>query len=77
MRTVAAYRRQGVAATLLEHIMAVARQRGYESLYLETGSFAEFAAARALYRRYGFEDCGPFADYAADPNSAFMRKRLV
>ena len=36
----------------------------------------EFAPARALYLRYGFEVCGPFADYTNDPNSVFMTKEL-
>ncbi|GAB4158616.1 MAG: GNAT family N-acetyltransferase [Cyanobacteria bacterium J069] len=76
MRTVQAYRRQGVAARMLEHILAEAQRRGYDRLYLETGALAEFAPARALYARYGFEPCGPFADYADDPNSAFMTKTL-
>nr|WP_297078321.1 GNAT family N-acetyltransferase [Thermoleptolyngbya sp. M55_K2018_002] len=76
MRTVQAYRRKGVASKLLEHILAEAERRGYGRLYLETGALAEFAAARSLYARYGFEPCGPFADYADDPNSAFMTKAL-
>ncbi len=77
MRTVTVHRRRGVAAALLKHMITVAKQRHYETLYIETGAFAEFAAARALYYRYGFEDCGPFADYVEDPNSAFMQKCLV
>ncbi|QKD84737.1 GNAT family N-acetyltransferase [Thermoleptolyngbya sichuanensis A183] len=76
MRTVQAYHRKGVASKLLEHILAEAERRGYGRLYLETGALAEFAAARSLYARYGFEPCGPFADYADDPNSAFMTKAL-
>jgi putative acetyltransferase len=77
MRTVLAHRRKGVAAKMLEHILAEARRRGYGQLYLETGALAEFAPARSLYARYGFEPRGPFADYADDPNSAFMTKALL
>lgn len=76
MRTAKAYRRQGVAAKMLEHIIKEAKRRAYNCLYLETGAFPEFAPARALYARYGFEYCGPFADYADDPNSVFMMKKL-
>ncbi|MEX2049091.1 MAG: GNAT family N-acetyltransferase [Gemmatimonadota bacterium] len=76
MRTANAHRRRGVAAKMLEHIMAEARGRGYESLYLETGAMHAFAPARALYARYGFEPCGPFTGYGADPNSSFMKKKL-
>src|SRR5947209_6465550 len=67
MRTVDTYRRQGVAARVLEHILAEAQRRGYRCLYLETGSAAAFTPAQLLYRRYGFTYCGPFADYVDDP----------
>ena len=76
MRTVAAHLRKGVAAKILEHIIAVARTRGYTRLYLETGPVAAFAPARALYARHGFANCGPFADYAEDPYSVFMVRDL-
>ncbi len=76
MRTAAAAKRRGVASALLEHIVAQARGRGYERLYLETGSFEFFAPARALYEKSGFTYCGPFADYKLDPNSAYMVKVL-
>ena len=76
MRTVAKCRGRGIGSAILEWILAEARRRGYRWLYLETGSMAEFAPARALYERYGFEYRGPFADYVEDPNSVFMTKRL-
>lgn len=77
MRTVAAHRRRGVGARILDHILEVARGRGYEWLFLETGSMAEFEPARALYSRYGFELCPPFGSYVEDPNSVFMCRRLA
>ena len=46
MRTASAHRRRGVAAALLDHVVAEARRRGYARLSLETGSPAEFAPAR-------------------------------
>lgn len=76
MRTSDNYLRQGVASRLLQHLLQEAARRGYHRLSLETGSMAYFAPARALYARYGFTECGPFADYAPDPNSIFMT-RLV
>ena len=76
MRTAEAHRRRGVAAQILEHIFDQARAAGLTALYLETGSMAEFAAARGLYERYGFEYCKPFAGYEDDPNSVFMRCAL-
>lgn len=76
MRTSRAHRRKGVGSKMLEHIITKAKQRTYNSLYLETGAMPEFAPARALYARYGFEYRGPFADYIEDPNSVFMTKKL-
>jgi putative acetyltransferase len=76
MRTASAHLRKGVAAALLEHMLNVARSRAYRRLSLETGSMEAFAPARALYARFGFEPCGPFADYVEDPYSVFMTREL-
>ena len=72
MRTADAVLRRGVAARMLEHIIAEAQHRGVGRLSLETGSGAAFEPAIALYRRYGFADCPPFACYKPDPFSRFM-----
>lgn len=72
MRTASAHLRKGVGAALLEHLVAEARRRNYERLSLETGSGPGFEAAHALYRKFGFVDCGPFADYREDPFSRFL-----
>ncbi|MGH6617824.1 GNAT family N-acetyltransferase [Sphingomonas sp.] len=63
MRTAPAHLRRGVAAAMLDHLIAAARARYYRRLSLETGNNAPFAPARALYERAGFVECGPFADY--------------
>ena len=76
MRTVSAHLRKGIAAALLEHLVAEARQRSYDRLSLETGSGPGFEAAHALYRKFGFEYCGPFASYRDDPFSRFLTLRL-
>lgn len=76
MRTAQTHLRRGVAARMLEHILAEARRRGYGRLSLETGSMAYFAPARALYARAGFSPCAPFGDYIDDPNSVFMTRTL-
>ena len=76
MRTRDAYRGRGVATRILERIIAEARRRSYDTILLETGSWAAFEPARRLYERHGFEYCGPFGDYLEDPNSVFMRKAL-
>ena len=76
MRTAAGHQRKGVATTLMRHILQVARERGYRRLSLETGSPDAFKPARAMYERFGFEECGPFADYVEDPYSVFMTIEL-
>ena len=76
MRTARAYLRRGIAAMLLQHIIAESRQRGYRRLSLETGSMAYFEPARRLYAKAGFKLCPPFADYIEDPNSVFMTMQL-
>ena len=76
MRTASSHRRKGVAKQLLQHLLDVAKQRGYTRVSLETGSMDFFMPARALYASFGFENCPPFADYIADNNSVFMTKQL-
>lgn len=72
MRTARNYLRKGIATKILRHIIKTARERGYQRLSLETGSQDFFEPARKLYSRYGFQVCGPFAEYIEDPNSVFM-----
>jgi putative acetyltransferase len=76
MRTPKALRRRGAGRAVLEHIIAEAKRRGYNRLYLETGSQDGFVAARTLYESFGFTYCGPFGDYKPDPHSAFMTLAL-
>ena len=72
MHTVQANRRVGVGTAMLRHIIEAARTMGMTRLSLETGSWAYFHPARALYRSHGFVDCPPFGEYVEDPNSIFM-----
>jgi len=72
MHTAQAHRGKGVAARLVGHILAEARARSYRRVSLETGTMEGFAAARALYARFGFRICPPFAQYREDPNSVCM-----
>ncbi|MFK8075051.1 MAG: GNAT family N-acetyltransferase [Granulosicoccus sp.] len=76
MRTTTQHRRRGVAANILTTIIDTAKTRGYQQLYLETGSMIEFESARLLYTRFGFIECAPFEDYVEDPNSVFMVLQL-
>ncbi len=76
MRTASRHRRKGVAAALLEHLLEEAKKRKYKRVSLETGTMNAFAPAHHLYAKFGFSECGPFADYVEDPNSLFMTKEL-
>ncbi|MEV4745914.1 GNAT family N-acetyltransferase [Streptosporangium amethystogenes subsp. fukuiense] len=76
MRTRPTRKRSGIASLLLEHIVTEARRMGFTRLSLETGATEFFLPARKLYEKFGFEYCDPFADYAPDPNSAFMTRAL-
>lgn len=76
MRVVEAHLGRGVGRAILRRIMADARERGIRSLWLETGSTADFVAARKLYASEGFVECPAFAPYAPDPLSTFMTREL-
>ena len=77
MHTAQAARGRGLGRLMLEHLIAVARERGYSRLSLETGSMASFAPARSLYAGAGFEVCEPFGDYRTSPNSTYMTLALA
>ena len=72
MRTAAAHLRRGVGAQILDHLLAVARARGYRRVSLETGSGPAFEPALALYRRHGFVNGEPFGDYVASEFNQFL-----
>ena len=76
MRTPKALRRRGAGRAVLAHIVQVAKERGYETLSLETGSNPAFLPAQRLYQAFGFNYCGPFGSYKEDPHSVFMSRRL-
>ena len=74
--TAAAFRRTGIGARLLDHIISEARTMGVTRLSLETGSWPYFKPAVALYQAHGFVETGPFGDYKADPNSLFLTRSI-
>lgn len=76
MRTAPAHLRKGVAAAMLDHLIAEGRRRGYSRLSLETGSNPPFAPARAMYERAGFTPCGPFAEYSDEAFSRYYTLTL-
>ena len=76
MRTTAAARGRGVASLLLTRLIEIARERDYSAIRLETGIEDHFIPARAMYAKFGFVPCGPFANYTDDPNSVYLELAL-
>ncbi len=76
MRTQPAHLRKGVATALLEHIIGEARRLGLRRLSLETGSGSAFEPALALYRKRGFRNGEPFAEYRRSEFNQFLHLDL-
>jgi putative acetyltransferase len=76
MHTAQAARGRGIGRAMLDHLIAVARERGCRRVSLETGSMDAFAPARSLYASAGFRLCGPFGDYSPSRTSTFMTLSL-
>ena len=76
MRTADAYLRKGVAAAILDHIIAEAHPRGYAHLSLETGFGPAFEPALKLYRKYDFVDGPPFGGYTRSAFNQFLHLDL-
>jgi putative acetyltransferase len=72
MHIAEAMRRRGAGSEMLRHIISTARARGMTRLSLETGAAEYFRPARTLYKKHGFSECPPFADYVPDRNSVFL-----
>jgi putative acetyltransferase len=72
MHTSESARGEGVGRAMVGHLLAVAADRGYQRVSLETGTMDAFAPARSLYTAFGFEPCAPFGEYTDNPHSAYM-----
>jgi putative acetyltransferase len=57
---------------MIEHLLAMARRDRYRQVSLETGTTRDFAAARALYEKVGFQAAEAFGDYHESPHNTFM-----
>ena len=76
MRVAPGFVRRGVGQAMLLHLIAVARERGYRRVSLETGTGDAFAPAIGLYRKHGFVPCPAFAEYVADGFSQCMTRAV-
>ena len=68
-------RGRGVGKQLLVFLEDCAKSKGCTRFVLETGYLQ--TEALSLYRRCGYERCGPFGSYVEDPNSVFMHKNAL
>lgn len=64
----------GIGRRLLQVLERHAAEQGLACIRLETG--VKQPEAIGLYHAVGYVDTGPFGDYAPDPLSLFMEKRL-
>jgi putative acetyltransferase len=71
----ASARGQGIGRAIVEALEGAAIAEGVRRMYLETGVTSD--EALRLYRRLGYEACGPFAAYGPDPLSVSMVKTLA
>jgi putative acetyltransferase len=76
MKTSRLHLRKGIGKNILSHILTEAKSRKYSTVSLETGTNEAFLPARKLYEQFGFQECGPFADYSLDVYSTYYRKEL-
>ena len=76
MHTAAEARGRGVGRAVLDHLLSVARSRGYQRVSLETGTTPGFTAARAMYVSRGFVPAEPFADYVRTEDNTFYTLAL-
>jgi len=57
---------------MVDHLLSVAADKGFERVSLETGTMDAFAPARLLYENVGFRTCAPYGEYTANPHSICM-----
>ncbi len=67
---------RGLGKQMLQHLMNEAKRLGMQQVFLETGRWEYFTAARKLYARFGFTECPAFGDYQEHPDSIFMHCTL-
>ena len=65
------FRKNGMGEKIISHLIDQAKQIGIKKLSTETGAGEFFAPARKLFKKFGFEECKPFAHYKEDPNSCY------
>ena len=70
------YRKKGNGINVVKHLIKEAKKLDIKRLSIETGAGKFFEPARKLFKKCGFENCGPFAHYKKDINSVYLTKDL-
>jgi ribosomal-protein-alanine N-acetyltransferase len=70
LATLPALRRRGIAARLLEHVIAQSRVTGLTSIWLEVR--VSNTPAISMYERFGFSACGKRTAYYPDGEDALV-----
>ena len=65
------FRGKGMGEKIISHLIREAKEIGINKLSIETGAGKFFNPARKLFKKFGFEECKPFAHYKEDPNSCY------
>ena len=68
------YRGKGVARLILNKLIEITKKKGLPKVRLETGS--KFRPAVQLYKRNGFQVCGPFGPYKKGPKNMYMERQI-
>lgn len=76
MRTAPDHLGKGAGVAMLDHILKVARARGYRRLSLETGNTPVYDAAVSLYKKRGFENGDSFGEYETSDFNQFFHLDL-
>ncbi len=76
MRTAPHALRRGVARMMLDHLVGLARTRGYARVSLETGTAPMFEPANRMYEAAGFVDGPVFGGYPESPHNRFMTLKI-
>ena len=71
------YQKKGIGDQLLDQAEKVARERGYQKLFVETYDQKGFTRARAYYQARGFTEAGRIERYLPDGSAMVVfRKEL-
>lgn len=68
--------RKGVSRNLMIHLEGIARKQGLTELLLETHNTPPYVPACKLYKKLGYETCGPFGEYSQTERNVFMSKSI-